>query len=94
MAIYLAPLVTFGAMITHHLGVPGSQIRAYQPPVIPSTAAIVIVILAILISAFVQVARGLASLYCELTKMFAAMTFVLLSILLIAGVSVALVIHL
>jgi hypothetical protein len=58
-----------------------------------TSMAIFIVMLAVLIAAFVQVARGLTSLYGQLIKVFAAVTSVLLSLVLIAGVSVALLIR-
>jgi hypothetical protein len=94
MAIFSSQFATIGARIAPHPAPWGVSIPAHHATAALGTGMlIVIVVLVVLIAAIGRVAREVASLYSQILKVLAAVTSVLLSIVFIAGVSVALLVR-
>jgi hypothetical protein len=94
MASFASQFAAIGTRIVSHPGLPGVAIPAHHVPSALGAAMVVfIVVLVVLFAAVGRAAREVVSLYGQLMKVLAAVTTVVLSIVFVAGVSLALLIH-
>lgn len=94
MAIFSSQLATLRVLMAQHAGTPGGAITGHHVPTALGTGMVIfIVMLAILIAAFVRVARELVALCGQLVKVLAAAASVMLAVALIAGVFAVLLIR-